>query len=288
MGSNLQRTLNARDFRKAKLLTSTWVEFQVKRLNIWGLSSNDPLVSPDEAREISNPEFNLLAEEAFQKGDCYLGVDISDRRDMASVGAVARYKGYVYAKTANFLNKESYDRRRAKRRERILEDFVNEGLLTIAGDKHIDYDPIYELILDWSARYKVRGIIADVMTGGRTLYDFVRRPMPARVITFKKGKVVRSQGCSYFSDMLAERRLRVVDSKLFRWELTNATVHEWPDGGKEIIRLEPDLKSGIDGCYAVIHGMFPFSDNEQKTGTLPTSLEEYAGGYGSMYNQEAV
>ena len=241
-----------------------------------------------EAREISNIEFDAPAEAAFGENDCYIGLDLADTRAMASLALVTRDpEGVVWGKTHNFICRESFDRRSSARREKVLKDFLAAGELTIAGEKHIDYTPIYEAITRWCAMYRVRGIVVDVMTGGKTLYDFVRRPFPAQVITFKKGKVTRSQGCCYFADMCTERRLRVAGSRLLRWELTNARKHEYPDGGTEIVRLEPDMKSGIDGLYALIHGMFPYSDQANKQGTIPTTMEDYEQSYKSLL-MEAV
>ena len=100
-------------------------------------------------------------------------------------------------------------------------------------------------------------VYADRMTGGIGLVDLMKWDMSIPLKDFT-GKIIRRTGNNFFFDNIKQEKYKFAGNNWLRWELRNAHIKEFPDGGIEIVRAHEGSKLGIDGVYSVIHGSFPF------------------------------
>ncbi|WP_454909922.1 terminase TerL endonuclease subunit [Staphylococcus saprophyticus] len=219
-------------------------EFVTKRMN---LPEQDPesVVAPWEEIKATNKPFPELENKA-----CIGGLDYALVRDFASVGLLFRENDQYYWKTHSFIRREFLE---TTHLEPPIEQWADDGLLTIVDDDVIDISYIVNWFIQQQQKYNLTKVISDNF---RT--DIVRRPfedagIPLEVI--KNPTAIHGLLAPRIDTMFAKKQITFGDNPLMRWFTNNVAVKMQPDGSKKYIKKD-EVRRKTDGFHAMLHALY--------------------------------
>ncbi|MBU0437029.1 terminase TerL endonuclease subunit [Staphylococcus succinus] len=219
-------------------------EFVTKRMN---LPEQDPesVVAPWEEIKATNKSFPELENKA-----CIGGLDYALVRDFASVGLLFRENDQYYWKTHSFIRREFLE---TTHLEPPIEQWADDGLLTIVDDDVIDISYIVNWFIQQQEKYNLTKVISDNF---RT--DIVRRPfedagIPLEVI--KNPTAIHGLLAPRIDTMFAKKQITFGDNPLMRWFTNNVAVKMQPDGSKKYIKKD-EVRRKTDGFHAMLHALY--------------------------------
>ncbi|MCE5003209.1 terminase TerL endonuclease subunit [Staphylococcus pseudoxylosus] len=219
-------------------------EFVTKRMN---LPEQDPesVVAPWEEIKATNKSFPELQNKA-----CIGGLDYALVRDFASVGLLFRENDQYYWKTHSFIRREFLE---TTHLEPPIEQWADDGLLTIVDDDVIDISYIVSWFQEQQQYYNLTKVISDNF---RT--DIVRRPfedagIPLEVI--KNPTAIHGLLAPRIDTMFAKKQITFGDNPLMRWFTNNVAVKMQPDGSKKYIKKD-EVRRKTDGFHAMLHALY--------------------------------
>lgn len=219
-------------------------EFVTKRMN---LPEQDPesVVAPWEEIKATNKPFPELENKA-----CIGGLDYALVRDFASVGLLFRENDQYYWKTHSFIRREFLE---TTHLEPPIEQWADDGLLTIVDDDVIDISYIVNWFIQQQEKYNLTKVISDNF---RT--DIVRRPfedagIPLEVI--KNPTAIHGLLAPRIDTMFAKKQITFGDNPLMRWFTNNVAVKMQPDGSKKYIKKD-EVRRKTDGFHAMLHALY--------------------------------
>ncbi|MEX6128613.1 terminase TerL endonuclease subunit [Staphylococcus saprophyticus] len=219
-------------------------EFVTKRMN---LPEQDPesVVAPWEEIKATNKPFPELENKA-----CIGGLDYALVRDFASVGLLFRENDQYYWKTHSFIRREFLE---TTHLEPPIEQWADDGLLTIVDDDVIDISYIVNWFIQQQQKYNLTKVISDNF---RT--DIVRRPfedagIPLEII--KNPTAIHGLLAPRIDTMFAKKQITFGDNPLMRWFTNNVAVKMQPDGSKKYIKKD-EVRRKTDGFHAMLHALY--------------------------------
>ncbi|WP_353422739.1 terminase large subunit [Staphylococcus xylosus] len=241
--SNLKRKIKE-EYNVLHINRSNKPEFVTKRMN---LPEQDPesVVAPWEEIKATNKPFPELENKA-----CIGGLDYALVRDFASVGLLFRDNDQYYWKTHSFIRREFLE---TTHLEPPIEQWADDGLLTIVDDDVIDISYIVNWFLQQQEKYNLTKVISDNF---RT--DIVRRPfedagIPLEVI--KNPTAIHGLLAPRIDTMFAKKQITFGDNPLMRWFTNNVAVKMQPDGSKKYIKKD-EVRRKTDGFHAMLHALY--------------------------------
>ncbi|WP_341636386.1 terminase TerL endonuclease subunit [Staphylococcus casei] len=241
--SNLKRKIKE-EYNVLHINRSNKPEFVTKRMN---LPEQDPesVVAPWEEIKATNKPFPELENKA-----CIGGLDYALVRDFASVGLLFRENDQYYWKTHSFIRREFLEKTHL---EPPIEQWADDGLLTIVDDDVIDISYIVNWFIQQQEKYNLTKVISDNF---RT--DIVRRPfedagIPLEVI--KNPTAIHGLLAPRIDTMFAKKQITFGDNPLMRWFTNNVAVKMQPDGSKKYIKKD-EVRRKTDGFHALLHALY--------------------------------
>lgn len=241
--SNLKRKIKE-EYNVLHINRSNKPEFVTKRMN---LPEQDPesVVAPWEEIKATNKPFPELENKA-----CIGGLDYALVRDFASVGLLFRENDQYYWKTHSFIRREFLE---TTHLEPPIEQWADDGLLTIVDDDVIDISYIVNWFIQQQEKYNLTKVISDNF---RT--DIVRRPfedadIPLEVI--KNPTAIHGLLAPRIDTMFAKKQITFGDNPLMRWFTNNVAVKMQPDGSKKYIKKD-EVRRKTDGFHAMLHALY--------------------------------
>lgn len=241
--SNLKRKIKE-EYNVLHINRSNRPEFVTKRMN---LPEQDPesVVAPWEEIKATNKPFPELENKA-----CIGGLDYALVRDFASVGLLFRENDQYYWKTHSFIRREFLE---TTHLEPPIEQWADDGLLTIVDDDVIDISYIVNWFVQQQQKYNLTKVISDNF---RT--DIVRRPfedagIPLEVI--KNPTAIHGLLAPRIDTMFAKKQITFGDNPLMRWFTNNVAVKMQPDGSKKYIKKD-EVRRKTDGFHAMLHALY--------------------------------
>lgn len=241
--SNLKRKIKE-EYNVLHINRSNKPEFVTKRMN---LPEQDPesVVAPWEEIKATNKPFPKLENKA-----CIGGLDYALVRDFASVGLLFRENDQYYWKTHSFIRREFLE---TTHLEPPIEQWADDGLLTIVDDDVIDISYIVNWFIQQQQKYNLTKVISDNF---RT--DIVRRPfedagIPLEVI--KNPTAIHGLLAPRIDTMFAKKQITFGYNPLMRWFTNNVAVKMQPDGSKKYIKKD-EVRRKTDGFHAMLHALY--------------------------------
>lgn len=241
--SNLKRKIKE-EYNVLHINRSNKPEFVTKRMN---LPEQDPesVVAPWEEIKATNKPFPELENKA-----CIGGLDYALVRDFASVGLLFRENDQYYWKTHSFIRREFLE---TTHLEPPIEQWADDGLLTIVDDDVIDISYIVNWFIQQQEKYNLTKVISDNI---RT--DIVRRPfedadIPLEVI--KNPTAIHGLLAPRIDTMFAKKQITFGDNPLMRWFTNNVAVKMQPDGSKKYIKKD-EVRRKTDGFHAMLYALY--------------------------------
>lgn len=222
-------------------------DFRCKQLNQW-LSVHDAFVTD---RDWQAGDRGKLTIKDFIGRECWIGLDLSAGVDLNSACLVSpRPDG-----TIDFLWKYWMPRQRAEKADDGVDyiRWIQQGLITEAGDDVIDHERVARDLIDWIEAVDVRaidydtrlahhGVIQTIMNSG---FEFCR-PI--------------SQGCAILGEPMNELERVIVGHKVnhggnevSRWCMNNMTVYTDTGGLRRPSKTHSTGR--IDGIAAMVNSM---------------------------------
>jgi len=240
---NLKRKIKE-EYNVLHINRSNKPEFMTKRMNVPDVDEEKVVALWDEILA-TNKEMPNLENKA-----CIGGLDYALVRDFASVGLLFRDNDEYYWKTHSFIRRGFLE---TTHLEPPIEEWANEGLLTIVDDDVIDISYIVNWFQQQQEKYNLVKVISDNF---RT--DIVRRPfedagIPLEVI--KNPTAIHGLLAPRIDTMFAKRQLTFGNNPLMRWFTNNVAVTMQPDGSKKYIKKD-EVRRKTDGFHAMLHSLY--------------------------------
>ena len=240
---NLKRKIKE-EYNVLHINRSNKPEFMTKRMNVPDVDEEKVVALWDEILA-TNKEMPNLENKA-----CIGGLDYALVRDFASVGLLFRDNDEYYWKTHSFIRRGFLE---TTHLEPPIEEWANEGLLTIVDDDVIDISYIVNWFQQQQEKYNLVKVISDNF---RT--DIVRRPfedagIPLEVI--KNPTAIHGLLAPRIDTMFAKRQLTFGNNPLMRWFTNNVAVTMQPDGSKKYIKKD-EVRRKTDGFHAMLHALY--------------------------------
>lgn len=240
---NLKRKIKE-EYNVLHINRSNKPEFMTKRMNVPDVDEEKVVALWDEILA-TNKELPNLENKA-----CIGGLDYALVRDFASVGLLFRDNDEYYWKTHSFIRRGFLE---TTHLEPPIEEWANNGLLTIVDDDVIDISYIVNWFQQQQKKYNLVKVISDNF---RT--DIVRRPfedagIPLEVI--KNPTAIHGLLAPRIDTMFAKRQLTFGDNPLMRWFTNNVAVTIQPDGSKKYIKKD-EVRRKTDGFHAMLHALY--------------------------------
>ncbi|MDW4244800.1 terminase large subunit [Staphylococcus saprophyticus] len=240
---NLKRKIKE-EYNVLHINRSNKPEFMTKRMNVPDVDEEKVVALWDEILA-TNKEMPNLENKA-----CIGGLDYALVRDFASVGLLFRDNDEYYWKTHSFIRRGFLE---TTHLEPPIDEWANEGLLTIVDDDVIDISYIVNWFQQQQEKYNLVKVISDNF---RT--DIVRRPfedagIPLEVI--KNPTAIHGLLAPRIDTMFAKRQLTFGNNPLMRWFTNNVAVTMQPDGSKKYIKKD-EVRRKTDGFHAMLHALY--------------------------------
>ncbi|WP_145232949.1 terminase TerL endonuclease subunit [Staphylococcus arlettae] len=240
---NLKRKIKE-EYNVLHINRSNKPEFMTKRMNVPDVDEEKVVALWDEILA-TNKEMPNLENKA-----CIGGLDYALVRDFASVGLLFRDNDEYYWKTHSFIRRGFLE---TTHLEPPIEEWANNGLLTIVDDDVIDISYIVNWFQQQQQNYNLVKVISDNF---RT--DIVRRPfedagIPLEVI--KNPTAIHGLLAPRIDTMFAKKQLTFGDNPLMRWFTNNVAVTMQPDGSKKYIKKD-EVRRKTDGFHAMLHALY--------------------------------
>lgn len=219
-------------------------EFVTKRMN---LPEQDPesIVAPWEEIKATNKPLPNLENKA-----CIGGLDYALVRDFASVGLLFRENDMYYWKTHSFIRREFLE---TTHLEPPIEQWADDGLLTIVDDDAIDIKYIANWFLEMQGKYNLTKVIADNYRSGMVRREFGEVGIPLEVI--KNPTAIHGLLAPRIDTMFAKKQIVFGNNPLMRWFTNNVAVKMQPDGSKKYIKKD-EVRRKTDGFHAMLHALY--------------------------------
>lgn len=240
---NLKRKIKE-EYNVLHINRSNKPEFMTKRMNVPDVDEEKVVALWDEILA-TNKEMPNLENKA-----CIGGLDYALVRDFASVGLLFRDNDKYYWKTHSFIRRGFLE---TTHLEPPIEEWANNGLLTIVDDDVIDISYIVNWFQQQQQKYNLVKVISDNF---RT--DIVRRPfedagIPLEVI--KNPTAIHGLLAPRIDTMFAKKQLTMGNNPLMRWFINNVAVTMQPDGSKKYIKKN-EVTRKTDGFHALLHALY--------------------------------
>ncbi|MEK5198338.1 terminase TerL endonuclease subunit [Staphylococcus sp. FSL H8-0121] len=240
---NLKRKIKE-EYNVLHINRSNKPEFMTKRMNLPEVDEEKVVAPWEEIKATNKPLPNL------ENKACIGGLDYALVRDFASVGLLFRDNGEYYWLTHSFIRREFLE---TTHLEPPIEQWADDGLLTIVDDDVIDISYIVNWFLQQQSKYNLTKVISDNF---RT--DIVRRPfeeagIPLEVI--KNPTAIHGLLAPRIDTMFAKKQITFGDNPLMRWFTNNVAVKMQPDGSKKYIKKD-EVRRKTDGFHAMLHALY--------------------------------
>lgn len=240
---NLKRKIKE-EYNVLHINRSNKPEFMTKRMNLPEVDEEKVVAPWEEIKATNKPLPNL------ENKACIGGLDYALVRDFASVGLLFRENDEYYWLTHSFIRREFLE---TTHLEPPIEQWADDGLLTIVDDDVIDISYIVNWFMQQQSKYNLTKVISDNF---RT--DIVRRPfeeagIPLEVI--KNPTAIHGLLAPRIDTMFAKKQITFGDNPLMRWFTNNVAVKMQPDGSKKYIKKD-EVRRKTDGFHAMLHALY--------------------------------
>lgn len=194
-----------------------------------------------------DPSFNI---EKLKTLPCYMGVDLSETRDVTAVVILAK-EGSHYYHLPFFWLPEFIVTDKAKVAKVPVDVWAREGHLYLSRGNAIDYDMVISKIKELAQTFNVKMIGVDPYNSRQVIIDLQKEHIPVETI---------AQGIKPLNSATKELERLVIDKYIshngnscMRWMVDNATI--WRDSSGNIKVDKRSRTAKVDGVSATINAL---------------------------------
>jgi phage terminase large subunit-like protein len=238
-------------------------EFLRTRLNLWGRAAA-AIITPDDWDRCKNPDLRI---EDFKGQKAWLGVDLSSRNDMTSIGAAIPYGDDKLAVFAEYYIPETAPSFEHPRLGNLYQGWAERGYLLTTPGGLVDFVLVENRLMELTKMFDVEMVLCDDMQANHLVTKLLGQGVPA--VIFKKTEL----NCTASTDDLASRaparQLLHNGHPILSWNVANVRAWRSTRGGILPKKHDENSDEKIDGFDAVMManaGRLHITDNRDKPG----------------------
>lgn len=226
-------------------------EFKTKQLNVWTGALN-PLFSPADWERCYDPD--LRFEDMFGK-ECYIGLDLASRNDLACMALVfperADGKALRYRVFAQFYINESALVDENGKKNSMYAKWVDDGWLVSTPGNETDFEYIFSDLIAFASRVKILDVPYDPWNAVQFAQQLTA--VNIKAVEFRQNVGNYSGPTKEFGAAIHAGRLKHDGNPVLAWCVGNV-VGRFDAVGNVFPRKSREEKK-IDGAIATIQGV---------------------------------
>lgn len=238
LGTILDLRLFKDQFNTNKTIPSLLDDFVTKRFNIF-LEENSQWITSNVLLEA----FTDFKDEEVRDLPCYLGVDLSQTRDLTSVVCLWEGDKKFYAKSYFFFVKN--DNNSLRKGNIDIGQWVREGYIIPCSTQTIDYDLVLDHILNLNSKYNIKGLFYDPWHFDRLLNEC--KAAGIWCVPIRPGVQNFDSAIRFMESLLYEKRINIYNNKTMVWNFRNVVLYRDMNGN-----TKPDKNKSADAIDGVV------------------------------------
>jgi len=224
-------------------------EYLRKRMNLW--TAGETAWVSLEKWDASAGVIDLGA---LRGRTCFLGVDLSSTRDTTAVVAAFPMDDGTYVVLPQVFvpaDTLSDNEVRGPRERQLLTDWAKAGLVTATSGETVDYDAIWQAIVNAADRYSVQEVVFDRWQASSLISKC--QAIGLQEVGFGQGYKDMNPAMQLAETLISNRRLIHGGNPVLRWMVSNVATKTDPAGN-----VKPDKSkrsARIDGVVAMLMGL---------------------------------
>ena len=221
--------------------------FLTKHLNVW-VSARTAWLNMADWHACGHPELTL---DQFIGRECWLGVDLASKTDIASIALLFRDKDengrdrwIVF--TRNYLPEGAIER--AGNNRAAYEAWQNAGHLVVTDGEEIDFDQIREEIRDLAAMFQINEIAYDPWRATQLAHQLMKDG--AEIVEYRNTVQNMSPPMREMEAAITGKRFIHSDDPVLTWMASNVTAKS--DAKDNIYPRKERNENKIDGIIAIL------------------------------------
>lgn len=220
--------------------------FLTKNMNLWVDHKEDGYM--DLSKWNKCYDANLEREEFMRNANIYIGIDLSSRLDLTSVGMVAVYQGKFLVEQHSFVPETKFLERMS--RDKVRYDlFEEQGLLSRTDGDSVDYSFVRDYVLSMTKKYNVMEVCYDPWNSTHLANELTEQgclmvEIPQRITHL-------SNPTKNFREFVYESKVLHTDDGLLRWALNNVVLKV--DDQENIMISKSRSMDRIDPIAAILN-----------------------------------
>lgn len=219
--------------------------FLTKNMNIWVDMKIDGYMSSKKWRDCAVESFDITGREV------YIGVDLSRKIDLTSVGMVFPHGGKYHVEQHSFMPEERLNER--KNSDKVPYDlWIEEGWLDVTTGAVVDYEFIERWIIDTVKQYELIPVMLCYDPYGATQFaQNMQNVYGYTVVEIRQGYQTLSEPTKDFREAAYKKEVTHIGDKCLSWAMGNAV--EETDANENIRLSKRKSTERIDPVAAIIN-----------------------------------
>lgn len=243
----------ARKARKAMEMAAATNNFLTKHLNVW--------VNADTAwmdmRKWSGCEDDLQTIDEFEGCDCYVGIDLASKIDLAEVSIVFERAGNLHVFNRHYLNEDAVEDGRNSQ----YQGWAGDGRLTVTPGNVTDYAYIEDDLVELAKRFNIRAVGYDPWQAVYIANRLTDKGLP--MVEVRQTVQNMSEPMKYLQAMVYSGKVRHDGDPVLTWMISNVVAHL--DAKENIYPRKQSPENKIDGVVALIMALGRYINERNET-----------------------
>lgn len=232
--------------------------FLTKTMNIWVDQKEGGYMPSSKWKACQVDEFDTTGL------DVYIGVDLSKKIDLTSVGLVFPVEHGYHAEQHSFMPEEALSERRSK--DKVPYDlWIEEGWLSVTPGAVVDYSFVEKYILDEIEANGWNPIMLCYDPYGATQFAQNMEEHGLTVVEIRQGYPTLSEPTKDFREQVYQQNVTHVGDKVLSWAVGNAIAEM--DANENIRLSKRKSRERIDPIAALINAFVQARFAETSTGS---------------------
>jgi phage terminase large subunit-like protein len=218
--------------------------FQTKHLNVW-VGSREAYFNVDRWHQCADSALDL---EDFKGRDCYLGLDLASRVDIAALEILFPLGNDDFVRFGKYYLPESALESGASDHYKA---WALDGWLTITDGEIIDFNEIKSDILDICSKFNVRELGYDPFQATMLVTDLMAEGVP--VVEMRPTVLNFSEPMKFLDSLIRAKQIRHCGDPVMSWMISNVVAKE--DAKENVYPRKDRAENKIDGVVALLMGL---------------------------------
>jgi phage terminase large subunit-like protein len=259
-------------YREAKSLPSRWPSFLVKHLNIFQ-SANGEYIPTSFIKAVSSKidRTELLGR------TCNVGMDLSSVGDLAALSFTFFFDGKYRSFTQFFMGNKQENTIRKGGLD--LTPWVDAGYILKCESPSLDYEYVYEYIMQQKALYNIESIYYDPIN--TPLLNSKLEKEGFNLVSFKQTTMNFNGPIKELEKAIYDENIILDENPVLIWNFKNIVL--WRDTNHNFKFLKNKDKDSIDGCVSLAESMKGWI--EEKPNSDIEAASKMWQSYSDIYNK---